>query len=261
MRLGSVCWPLRNSATILTIVNCGIPVFFYLWAVEFDVQRYQLKSLSFYDMLLPAEAKYARKKSLRLEFKKGETIIQEGAFSKGVYLVQKGKVKIHNSNSEGKESIVYIYRKGEFFGYRPLIANEPNPVSATALETVVVAFISRDVFSTLLDSSPVLAKNILGSITSEFSVWVNKVTLFSQHAVKERVAMALLILANVYRKGSGRTSKVIMDIKREDLAAYVGTAMETVVRMLRVFKKAGIISSRGTRITINKPEFLLDYLG
>jgi CRP/FNR family transcriptional regulator, polysaccharide utilization system transcription regulator len=229
--------------------------------MEFNVEKYQLKSLSFYEMLLPEEAKYARRRSERLEFKKGQTIIREGTFSKGIYIVRKGKVKIHNSNSEGKESILYIYRRDEFFGYRPLVANEPNPVSATALENVVVTFIPKETFVELLDSSPVFARRILASITSEFSVWINKITLFSQHAVKERIAMALLILSRVYQRGPGSRSKVVIDMKREDLAAYIGTAMETVVRMLRVFKDGGIISSRGTKITINRPEVLLDYLG
>jgi CRP-like cAMP-binding protein len=250
----------RDGSQILTIVNLLPLNYLYLYEMEFNAESYQLKSLSFYDMLLPEEAKFARKKTVRMEFRKGQTIIREGTFSKGIYIVKKGKVKIHTSNSEGKESILYIYKRGEFFGYRPLIANEPNPVSATALEPVVVGFIPRDVFSDLLDSSPVLAKRILTSITSEFSVWINKVTLFSQHAVKERVAMALLILSRVYQSGSNPKSKVTMDIKREDLAAYIGTAMETVVRMLRIFKQGGIISARGTKITIHKPEVLIDYL-
>jgi CRP-like cAMP-binding protein len=245
----------------LTIVNRRITIDVYLCAMNFDAEKYQLKSLSFYDMLLPEEAAYARKKTQRLEFKKGHAIIKKGTYSKGIYIIRKGKVKIHNSNSEGKESVLYIYRKGEFFGYRPMIANEMNPVSATAIEPVVVGFIPKELFLELLDSSPVLAKKILESVTSEFSVWINKFTLFSQHPVKERVALALLILSNVYQKGTNPRKKVIIDIRREDLAAYVGTAMETVVRMLRVFKDAGIISSRGTKIVINKPEVLSDFLG
>ncbi len=228
--------------------------------MDFNFEKYQLKSLLFYDMLLPEEAVYAKSNAIHLEFKKGQTIIKEGTFSKGIYIIKKGKIKIHNSNTEGKESILYIYKRGEFFGYRPMVANEPNPVSASALEAVAVTFIPRDVFIELLDSSPVFARRLLASITSEFSVWVNKITLFSQHAVKERAAMALLILSQVYQKSSASSSKVVINIGRDDLAAYIGTAKETVVRMLRVFKDAKIISTRGTEIKILKPQVLEGYL-
>ncbi len=228
--------------------------------MDFEFEKYQLKSLSFYDMLLPGEAAYAQTHSTRLEYKPGQTIIREGTFSKGIYIVRKGKVKIHNANPEGKESILNIYKKGEFFGYRPMVANEPNPVSATALDSVVVTFLPREVFIALLDSSPVFARRLLTSITSEFTVWIHKVTLFSQHAVKERTAMALLILLQIFQNGNELKSKVIINIGRDDLAAYIGTAKETVVRMLRVFKDAKIIATRGTKIRILKPQVLLNYL-
>jgi CRP-like cAMP-binding protein len=211
-------------------------------------------------MLDRSDAKYARAKSVRMEYKKGQIIIREGTFSKGVYIVRKGKIKIHNSNPEGKESIFYIYKKGEFFGYRPMVAEELNPVSTTAMDHVVVSFIPKEVFFKLLNSSPVFARKLLSSVTSEFTVWVNKITLFSQYAVKERVAMALLILAKVYQNKNSSTSKVSITIGRDDLAAYIGTAKETVVRMLRVFKDQGIITAHGAKISIKKPKILLNYL-
>jgi CRP-like cAMP-binding protein len=227
--------------------------------MQFDFEKYQLRSLQFYDMLLPEEAKYAKASSTRQEYKRGQTIIREGTFSKGIYLIRKGKVKIHNSNPEGKESILYIYKKGEFFGYRPLVAREPNPISATAIDPVVVTFLPKHIFLELLDSSPVFARRLLESITSEFTVWINKITLFSQHAVKERTAMALLILSQVYKKGRPGTRNLEINIGRDDLAAYIGTAKETVVRMLRVFKDEKIISAHGKKIKILKPQVLIGY--
>ncbi len=228
--------------------------------MEFNFEKYQLRSLSFFELLTPEEGRYARQKSTRMEFKRGQVIIREGTYSKGIYIIRKGKVKIHNSNHEGKESIIYIYRKGEFFGYRPMVAEELNPVSTTAMDQVVATFIPKQVFFELLDESPHFARKLLSSTTSEFTVWINKITLFSQHAVKERVAMALIILSKVYQNGDGKRSKAVINIGRDDLAAYIGTAKETVVRMLRVFKDQGIISSRGTKIKVLKQSVLLDYL-
>jgi len=228
--------------------------------MEFNFENYQLKSISFFEMLNPKEVEMARMHSERIEFKKGQVLIKEGNYSKGIYIVKKGKVKIHRTSGEGKESIIYIYRKSEFFGYRPLIASEPNPVTATALDNVVVTFIPKAVFENLLEESQTLAKKLLINVTSEFTVWINKISLFSQYAVKDRVAMSLLILSKVYQNEKQEGAKVTMNIPRDDLAAYVGTAKETVVRALRIFKDEGIISSNGTKITIIKHKVLSDYL-
>ena len=121
--------------------------------MQYSAEKYQLCSLSFFDMMSREEAAFVRSRSLRKEFKKGQALMREGSFSKGVYVISKGRVKLHSSNDLGKESIVYIYEKGDFFGYRPLIAGEPNPVSATAIDAVTALYIPKAVFEELLRSS------------------------------------------------------------------------------------------------------------
>ena len=244
----------------MTIVNLSDFHFGYTYPMEFNFEKYQLRSLSFFEMLNPKEAAFAKGHAIRKEFKKGQLLIKEGTYSKGIYIIKKGKIKIHRTSSEGKESIIYIYKKPEFFGYRPLIADEPNPVSATALDNVVVSFIPKEVFESLLNNSSSFAKKLLVNVASEFTVWINKITLFSQFAVKERTAMSLLILSQVYRSETQSNSKTTIAIGRDDLAAYVGTAKETLVRSLRVFKDEGIITSSGAKITIIKPKILESYL-
>jgi CRP-like cAMP-binding protein len=111
-------------------------------------------------------------------------------------------------------------------------------------------------FLKILERSDTLAKKLLVNLSKEFSVWINKATLFSQYKVKERVALSLLILDKVYSKDGSK--KAVISINRDDFASYVGTAKETLVRMLRYFKDEGIIASSRTNITILKPRLLMN---
>jgi CRP-like cAMP-binding protein len=228
--------------------------------MQFHQEKYTLSPLSFFEMLTSEEAALARKNATTKDFKKGQVIIKEGSFSKGIYIIKKGKVKIHSANAEGRESIIYIYKRNDFFGYRPMLAKEPNPVTTTAMENVVLLFIPADVFEDLLDSSKLFARRLLANIASEFTVWINKITLFSQYAVKHRVAMSLLILGRIYDPGKTVNKKMNIRISREDFAAYVGTAKETLVRMLRVFKDEGLITAQGSMIIILKPKTLQEMI-
>src|SRR5690349_8224432 len=108
--------------------------------MEFSIENYHLKSSSFLDFLSSEETRLVRDRSVRKEYLKGEYLFKEGSYSRGIYIVRKGKVKIFQMNNEGKQSIVYIYKKGDYFGYRPILANETHPVSAVAMDNTVVSF-------------------------------------------------------------------------------------------------------------------------
>lgn len=221
------------------------------------LDSYHLKSCSFFELLNKEEALQARLKITRKEFQKGEYLFKEKSFSKGVYIVRKGKVKIFQTNAEGKESIVYIYKKGDYFGYRPILSEESHPVSAVAIDNVIVSFLSKESFIALLRKSPTLSTNLLTNLSKEFSVWINKMTVFAQHGVKERVALSLLILLRVYMRDESDLKSAVIKLNRDDFASFVGTAKETLVRMLRIFKDEKIIATRGTQIYILKPKALL----
>lgn len=227
--------------------------------MSFEIDKYHLKSTTFFDSLNSTEAALIKSRMQRKELSKGEVLFREGSTSRGVYLLRKGKIKIFQTNYEGKETIVYIYKKGDYFGYRPLLAEEPHPVTAVAMDAVTVSFIPRDLFLQALNRSPALARNLLTTLSKEFSVWINKMTLFAQYGVKERVALALLILNQVYRTNEEQKQAVIL-INRDDFAAYVGTAKETLVRMLRTFKDQKIIATKGTKIIIQRPKALSELL-
>jgi len=224
----------------------------------FDIEKYHLKSSSLFDFLSNEETELVKSRITRKEYLKGEYLFKQGNYSKGIYIIRKGKVKIFQTNSDGKQSIVYIYKKRDFFGYRPLLADEPHPVSAVAMDNTIVSFIPAELSLQLLTNSSSLAKKLLINLSKEFSVWINKTTIFSQYGVKERVALSLLILNKVYQRSDEDIRSVSISINRDDFASFVGTAKETLVRTLRIFKDEKIISSKGTKITILKPRTLLN---
>ena len=225
--------------------------------MNFSIEKYHLKSSSLFDSLSHHELQSIKNNMMRKEFLKGEYLFKERSFSKGIYIIKKGKVKIFQTNNDGKEGIVYIYRKGDYFGYRPLLAEEPHPVSAVAMDNVIASFVPKEHFLEVLATSPALAKELIVNLSKEFSVWINKMTIFSQHSVKDRVALSLLILHKVYQKHDD-TKNVSISINRDDFAGFVGTAKETLVRMLRIFKDEKIIATKGTKIIILKHSVLLN---
>jgi CRP-like cAMP-binding protein len=189
-------------------------------------------------------------------YKKGQNIFLEGSFPAGIFYLREGLVKKYKTDHVGKEHILYLCSAGELMGYSALLCNETYPDSASALEPSSLGFIPKDAFLKILSESGDLWMGILSSLSHEFGVLVNSVTVFAHMSVRERLALILLILAEKFKK-TDHTAYIEIRLSREDLANMVGTAVETLVRLLQELKKEGIVQIAGRTIIILKSRELV----
>jgi CRP-like cAMP-binding protein len=182
-------------------------------------------------------------------YRKGQNLFVEGLYPSGIYFLKEGLVKKYKTDHTGKEHILYLCANGEILGYSALLCQEPLPDSATAIEETRIGFIHKDVFLRTIAESPVLMRTLLTSLSHEFGVMVNSVTIFASMTVRERLALTLLILTEKFKRRRPEASGEIT-LLREDLANMVGTATETVVRLLQELKRGGSIQMSGKSIIV-----------
>ncbi len=177
-------------------------------------------------------------------------LFSEGEPPKGIYAIKKGKIKSSQLNFDGSTQIMYIHRAGEFVGYRTILGNDKQPISMAALEDCELYFIEKDVFLNTLQTSPELASTLLRGMSHEFSVLVNRINVFAQKGIKERLALFLLLLNETFRNENSFEAASEIHMNRNDLASYTGTSVENLVRMLKTFKEAGYVRVEGKSIFI-----------
>ncbi|KIC94619.1 Crp/Fnr family transcriptional regulator [Flavihumibacter solisilvae] len=193
----------------------------------------------------------------RQQYKKGEIIFREGAYPSGIFLIEEGKVKKYKTDKHGKEHIIYVANRGELIGYHAILSEDRFPDSAAALEECLVAFIPREDFITAVRESEVLSKRLLKTLSHEFTVLANSLTLLAHKSVRERLAMQLVIIREKYKVNFQPGMPVEINMGRDDLASLVGTARENVVRILSEFKEEGILETRGRKIIITDVQKLI----
>jgi len=181
--------------------------------------------------------------------KRGEVLFKQGTSPRSVVWLISGKAKILQETPGGQKQTVYIYSDGDLIGYRQLIAGEEHPVSAVLLEDSVVMLIPGTTFKGLIESSPRFARNLLLAFSRDFTVWMNRTTVFTKYPVRRRLLLALLILHEQYR--SSGSPPGIITMARTELAQYVGASLETVVRELNKLKTKKLVTVSGRRIQIN----------
>ncbi|UHO36698.1 Crp/Fnr family transcriptional regulator [Chryseobacterium capnotolerans] len=183
-------------------------------------------------------------------YRKNEAIFTDGTKPNGIYYLNEGKIKKYKVDNDGREQIIYIYSSGEFFGYSAILSHESYGDTTSTLENSVISFISKDSFLEILDQSPVFSRLLLKSLSHEFSVMANLIAILSHRTVRERAALSLLILHDKYKSNDIPGEEVLISLSRVDLANMVGTARETLARILNDFKQEKLIRSEGRKIQI-----------
>ena len=188
--------------------------------------------------------------SVTHRYKKGEVVFREGGIPSGIYYLVKGKIKKYKTTSKGSEQIFYVCTAGELLGYHAILSEEHYPDSAATLVESEITFIPKENFLNLLQASSVLSNKLLKTLGHEFSVFINVITSIATKPVRERVALNLLILDEKFKPDGKAELPSEINMSRTDLANMVGTAKETLVRLLQQFKSDGLIESNGRIIRI-----------
>ena len=187
-------------------------------------------------------------------YKKHQSLFLEGSFPRGVFCINEGMVKIFQRGDEGKEQIIHIAKAGEMVGFRSMFSEIPYKVTAETLEESNICFIGKDDFLNMMDSNPVLRNGIIKELSRELADRADFITNMAQKSVRERLAFTMIILLDIYEKEP-------INLSREDLANFVGTATETLIRLLKDFKEEGIIEVHTRKISIINKERLFSIAG
>jgi CRP/FNR family transcriptional regulator, polysaccharide utilization system transcription regulator len=181
-------------------------------------------------------------------YKKGEIIYEEGNRINGIYCMHKGIVKIYKTGIEGKEQIIKFAKEGDVFGYRSVINQEPACTTAKVIEETILCFLpTKDLYKLLKENSD-FGIEMLEISCRELGEANNYITDIAQKSVKERLAEILINLKNEF--GVNNDEILNINLTREELANLVGTATESVIRLLSEFKADGIIELQGRKIKI-----------
>lgn len=188
------------------------------------------------------------------QYKAGQTLFHEGSMPMGLFCVNKGKIKLHKMGSDGKEQIVRLVKPGDFIGYRALLSDTPYSASATAMEESSVCLVPKTTFLGLLRKNDNLADAMMKLICRNLEESEQKLTEMAYKPVRERLAEALVLLKTTYEdKSIPDAPPFSIAISREDLASLVGTAKETVIRILGEFKDDHLVRTEGRKIFVLEP--------
>lgn len=182
---------------------------------------------------------------------KGDTVVQEGKDPSHVYCISYGNFKVSKLGHDGKEQILYIAGPGDLLGYREILSNTPASTSVTSMGDGKLCLIPEKDFLRLYDEKTSLMKSIARRMAVTMGTMEGRILELAQKPVRERLAGTLLMLHNSFGlDGDPEYHLIDISLTREDLANIVGTATETIIRLISEFKKLGLVDTQGKKIIL-----------
>ena len=180
-------------------------------------------------------------------YNKKQILYQENKRPRFLYYLVKGKVKGYKIHEDGKEYITDIYSSGDFIGYTALIEDMNYDDSTTIMEESDILQIPREDFQQMIYGDISIAAKFIRIVTQNVKEKEERLLSLAYSSLRKRVAKAFVDLnAKFNDDGENRS----LEISREDLAHYIGTATESLIRTLSDFKSEKLIEIKEGKIRI-----------
>lgn len=187
----------------------------------------------------------------------GDMLFKEGNRNRSIYAVRSGSVKTFTVMESGDEQILGFHLPGEIIGLAGLDEAIHN-CSSKALETSSICELPLDELETICLQIPSLQKQLLKLISREISQDHKMLLLLAKKNSDQRVATFLLSLSGRFKLRGLSSQSFILSMSRQDIANYLGLAVETVSRILTKLSDDKVIDVTRRAIQIVNHDRLLE---
>lgn len=193
----------------------------------------------------------------KLELGKGLSLFRKGDHADASFILVYGLVKLGIPSSHGSDKVLELIRPGQSLGEAMLFLDEPYPFYAEALENSLLLKIPKMALLRLLDSSPVIARQMMAGLSYRLLGFIRNVERYSLQNATQRVIDYLLQTSAMQS-----TNDVRLELKKNLVASLLNLTPETLSRVLHQLMDEKMIRVCGSTIHIIAPtDTLKSYQG
>jgi CRP/FNR family transcriptional regulator, cyclic AMP receptor protein len=176
-------------------------------------------------------------------YRKNRKIFSQGDAADSVFYIQEGQIKLYVVSDQGKEAVVALPRKGDFFGEGCLTGQPLRLATATAMTDCTIMRLEKAAIVRVLHEEPKFSEMFLSYILARNARVEEDLVDQLFNSSEKRLARLLLLMANFGKEG--RPDPVIAKVSQETLAEMIGTTRSRVSYFMNKFRKLGFIEYNG----------------
>lgn len=184
--------------------------------------------------------------------RRGKTIFRRASPGTAMMAVLRGSVKICTVSRNGKEAVLNVIGPGQVFGEIAVLDAGPRTADAVALEESEILVLDRRDFMPVVRAHPDLAQRLLEVLCGRLRKTSEQLEDAFFLDMPGRLAKALLGA----RIGQAAGGPIQVNLTQRELGEMIGTARESVNKLLHSWQDQGIVTLRRGAIAVRKPEAL-----
>lgn len=221
------------------------------------LSRSLIKNIDFFMALTDTELDAVLQSAQIRRLAIGDTAFRQAEVASHFFVLLHGHLKVIQITPEGEQIIVRYVVPGDAFGIACAMRRDHYPATATAVqESVALAWPSSE-WGRFTASNPRFAANALQTVGQRLQDAHSRIRELTTEEVEQRVARAILRLADESGKDTDEGILINFPITRQDIAEMTGTTLHTVSRLLSAWKERGVVSSGRKRIVVSDLDELI----
>lgn len=221
------------------------------------LDRSLIAGLPTFEGLSPADLDEVLREARAMRFAKDSTVFEQDAPAGSFYLLLDGYIRVVRLNPEGEQVIVRYITDGELFGIAAAIGRTTYPANAVcAVDCVVLAW-PQERWGEFARRFPSFGQNTYRTVGSRLQDTHDRIMEMSTEQVTQRVAHAVLRLANQTGRKTSEGIEIDFPISRQDIAEMTGTTLHTVSRLLSAWEDRGVVRSGRQKVIVADPHQLM----
>jgi CRP-like cAMP-binding protein len=187
-------------------------------------------------------------------YERNQAVLRKGDEAAELMFLLSGQLQVVDVTADGKDVGLYLIEAGEVFGHMALLDEQPRSSSVMAMQTSLVASLSKPLVIKLFYDHPVVMHRLLIEFAGIIRNTNNARSVLSQSHAGSRV---FSILANLMRPNVAGMMTIEKMPRQQDLAIMANTSRETISRAISLLITKGVVEKDVRRLIIRKPDLLL----
>lgn len=202
-----------------------------------------IKNIPFFTGLSSEEIDRIEGLVVKKNYARNQIVLFEEDTAKYMYIVYSGKVRVVKTNEEGREQIISIHKKNDFFGEMALLDGKTSPATVIAHEDALIGLLSKTDFESYILNNDVTRHKIIGLLCDRLRDSWAMIKILSFDNAEHRVMAVLDRLQELYGVADDRGTIINAKLTHQQIASYASVARETVTRILNKLEKDAMIQA------------------
>jgi CRP/FNR family transcriptional regulator, nitrogen oxide reductase regulator len=219
-----------------------------------DLTNNGFQNAAIFEGLSPEDLNLVVSRASMKAVPQGVSLFRQQEPASEMFLLESGRVRLHEITPGGRELLIRFVRPGEVFGDKAAIAGAEYRASAGSDTPVRSYAWATGTIAALLEEVPRLAINLFAIATQYLHYSRERYRLLATASAEDRIRWAVAELARSFGDSQGNATAITGRALQQDIADLAATTIYTVSRVLKGYEQRGMLTRKRGRIVLT-PSF------